>query len=134
METPILLYDGWCVLCNWSVKFLLKHERRPVFRFAPLDSETGRHYLSNFSVSENIDSIIVVTANPRQVLIRAEAVMYVLDYLKWPWYGFRIFRFLPKSFLDNIYDFFARHRYQIWGKYEACMIPTGLSRERLIEP
>ena len=45
-EGPIVVFDGVCVLCNGWVRFLLRHDRRRRFRFAAMQSETGRALLS----------------------------------------------------------------------------------------
>lgn len=131
METPILLYDGNCVLCNWAVKFLIRHERAPVFRFAPLESDIGQKYRSSKEDYKNIDSIFVITADRQAVLVRTEALMYISLYMNWPWRGFRILGILPKGFRDMLYDLIARYRYKIWGEYEHCMIPGEISALRI---
>jgi predicted DCC family thiol-disulfide oxidoreductase YuxK len=38
----LLLYDGVCGLCDHLVQFVLAHDPRGVFDFAPLQSATGR--------------------------------------------------------------------------------------------
>jgi predicted DCC family thiol-disulfide oxidoreductase YuxK len=34
-----------------------------------------------------------------------------------------VFRIIPKSIRDALYNFIAGHRYQWFGKRESCMIP-----------
>jgi len=132
LAAPIILFDGWCVLCNWAVKFLIKYEHKPIFQFAPLDSSAGMNFRARITGSEKADSIIVVTEDQKNILVKGDALMYILTYMKWPWSWFRIFGFLPKRFLDGIYDLIARHRYRIWGKYDVCMTPDEIIRERLL--
>jgi len=38
----LVLFDGLCGLCDGMVRFLLRHDRGRVFRFAPIQSTTGR--------------------------------------------------------------------------------------------
>src|SRR5208282_2040504 len=40
--TSVILYDGVCGLCNRGVRFVLKRDRKGVFRFASLQSSAGR--------------------------------------------------------------------------------------------
>ncbi|WP_395074290.1 thiol-disulfide oxidoreductase DCC family protein, partial [Flavobacterium sp.] len=35
-----------------------------------------------------------------------------------------IFKILPLSLRDSIYDYVAKNRYKWYGKQESCMIPT----------
>ncbi len=133
METPILLYDGRCVLCNWTVKFIIRHERAPMFRFAPLESNIGQIYRSRNKNYQDIDSVFIITASQQDVLVKSEALMYVLLYMHWPWRGLRILSILPKRFRDMLYDLIARYRYKIWGKYEHCMIPAEIAPIRIVD-
>ena len=41
-QGPIVLTDGVCNLCNGFVRFILKHEREPLARFASLQSATAK--------------------------------------------------------------------------------------------
>ena len=133
MSDPIILFDGWCVLCSRAVRFILDHEKEPVFRFAPLDSAAGRRYLSEIPDSDKIDSVVVVTGIEKEVLIKGAAVVFIVRYLRPPWSWLRILRIFPGAAVDRVYDLIAGHRYRIWGKYDSCVIPDRLIPERLEE-
>ena len=45
LAAVILFYDGHCGLCHSAVKFVLKHDRRALFRFAPLQGELAKQHL-----------------------------------------------------------------------------------------
>src|SRR5690606_1178680 len=45
-DSAVIVFDGVCVLCNGWVGFLLKHDRRGRFRFASMQSESGRKLLA----------------------------------------------------------------------------------------
>jgi predicted DCC family thiol-disulfide oxidoreductase YuxK len=32
-----------------------------------------------------------------------------------------------------LYDFVARHRYQVFGKYETCMLPDPRNKHKFVE-
>lgn len=32
-DQPLIVFDGVCILCSWSVQFVLRHDRRQTFRF-----------------------------------------------------------------------------------------------------
>ncbi len=133
MSVPIILFDGWCVLCSRAVRFILDHEKEPVFRFAPLDSAAGTRFLSGIPDFDKIDSVLVVTGIEKEVLIKGAAVVFIARYLKPPWSWLRILRLFPRVFVDGVYDLIARYRYRIWGRFDSCTVPDRLSRERLLE-
>ena len=37
----IILFDGVCNLCDAAVQFVIKHDKKDVFRFVSLQSELG---------------------------------------------------------------------------------------------
>ncbi|MGZ5245001.1 MAG: thiol-disulfide oxidoreductase DCC family protein, partial [Bacteroidia bacterium] len=39
-SNPVLLFDGVCNLCNGAVQFVIKRDKKAIFRFAALQSET----------------------------------------------------------------------------------------------
>ncbi|HEX5668447.1 MAG TPA: DCC1-like thiol-disulfide oxidoreductase family protein, partial [Chitinophagaceae bacterium] len=44
--TPVIYFDGVCNLCTGTVQFVLKRDKRKVFRFASLQGEGGRKMLN----------------------------------------------------------------------------------------
>ncbi len=57
----ILLYDGRCGLCNRLVRFIVRHDRAEVFRFAALQSPFAAEILSSHGVNPAaLDTFYVV--------------------------------------------------------------------------
>ena len=51
----IILFDGVCNLCNGVVSFIIKRDKKALFRFAALQSGTGQLLLKRYGVeNENI--------------------------------------------------------------------------------
>ena len=40
-QSPLILFDGVCNLCSWSVQFLAPRDRNKVLWFAPIQSTIG---------------------------------------------------------------------------------------------
>ena len=40
-DKPVIVFDGHCVLCSRWARFVLKHDRRAVFRLLPAQSPLG---------------------------------------------------------------------------------------------
>ena len=124
----LVLYDGYCVLCNWFVRFILRIDRSGVVGFAALDSKIAKQ--SHAKIPANVDSVVLVEGP--DVRVRSAAVFRVFDILGGGWHLLRIFRVLPLSLTDGIYDWVARRRTKIFGRYDACPLPDERFRERFI--
>jgi predicted DCC family thiol-disulfide oxidoreductase YuxK len=135
---PILLYDGVCGLCNRSVQFTLRHDRRDIFRFASLQGPTASRVLGRHGQSPaNLDTFYVITdfEQPAEHLLsRSDAALFVLSALGGPWQvlaaGGRI---LPKAIRDTFYNVVARNRYQVFGKFDACPLPDPKDRHKFLD-
>ena len=131
MDQPVILFDGVCNLCNGAVQFVIKHDKKNVFRFASLQSETGQGLLAQYNLPTNeLNSYILIENN--KAYNRSTAALRVAKKLNGiiTWlYGFII---IPKIFRDSIYDWIARNRYKWFGKKEECMIPTPEVKARFL--
>ena len=59
--TALILYDGVCGLCNRGVRFVLKRDRKGVFRFASLQSSAARKILARHGIAPDaLDTFYVV--------------------------------------------------------------------------
>lgn len=137
MEHPILLYDGVCGLCNRTVRFVLRYDREKKFRFAPLQSAFAASLLGPKGVdaSDLKSFYIVVFREEGEVLLeRSDAVLFVMEKLPgiWP-LAARVLRLVPQAIRDWGYRMIARKRYQLFGRYDACPLPSESDRERFIE-
>ena len=125
---PVLFFDGLCNLCNRSVDWILRHDRRRVFRFASLQGETARQL-----VPESGDlSTVVLVADGRK-FTRSAAVIGVLKRLGRGW---RVLAWLlwivPRPLRDWGYDRIAQNRYRRWGKRDTCRVPTREERDQFL--
>src|SRR5689334_17072514 len=47
---PVILFDGVCNLCSGAVQFIIKHDRKKLFRFASLQSKFGEEVMKHFDL------------------------------------------------------------------------------------
>lgn len=137
MEHPVLLYDGVCGLCNRTVQFVLRYDREKKFRFAPLQSAFAAKLLGKKGVdASDLNSFyIVVLREEGEVLLKhSDAALFVIRELPdiWPVVAW-VLRLVPRTIRDWGYRVIASSRYQLFGKYEACPVPSESDRERFIE-
>jgi predicted DCC family thiol-disulfide oxidoreductase YuxK len=120
----IVLFDGVCNLCDNAVQYVIKHDKKDIFRFVALQSNLGKEILNYLKVdTSKMDSIILYEPGVAYFYKSDAALEIVKDlnvFLKWS----VVFKIIPSSLRNPIYDYVARNRYKWFGKKEACMIPT----------
>lgn len=122
----LILFDGVCNLCNSTVNFIIRNDKKNLFKFSSLQSEIGIPYLRN----SNLESILYIRNH--QVLNKSTAALYIAKDLGFPYAGLFIFYYLPTSWRDSIYNFIAKNRYRWFGKKDQCQIPTAETKKKFI--
>ncbi len=118
---PVVLYDGYCPLCSASVRFVIKYDRRKVFRFAALQSETGRQLLREVFTEKQIpDSIVYIDKG--KAYTRSDALLGILRRLGSPWKFLWFLRYIPPFIRDGLYNIVAKLRYRLFGRRDSCDI------------
>jgi predicted DCC family thiol-disulfide oxidoreductase YuxK len=130
-EHSIILFDGVCNFCNGAINFVLKQDKKRVFRFAPLQSQAGQKLLQQYGLTtKDFDSFVLI--DDGKVYKKSAASLRVMNKLPWYWKEAQVLRIIPIAFRDAIYDFVARNRYKWFGKKEQCMVPTAEIRSRFL--
>ena len=126
----IVLFDGVCNFCSDSVNFIIDHDKENRFRFAPLQSEVGQELRAQYGVADDIDSIVLIEDG--QAFTRSTAALRIAKHLDGIWSYYSYFGVIPAPIRDFYYSLFAKYRYKLFGKKEACMIPTPDVRARFL--
>lgn len=123
-DKKIILFDGVCNLCNTSVQFVIKHDKKDLFRFVPLQSDLGKKILNHLGINrEHTDSIVLYEPG-KAYYYKAEAALKIINKFGGYYKLLNLFRIFPKFISNAIYDYIAKNRYRWYGKQETCMIPT----------
>jgi len=127
----ILLFDGVCNLCNSTVQFVIKRDKKAKIRFTSLQSEKGQVILKKFNLpTEDFNTAVYVRGD--KCYLKSSAVLYILRDLGGFWQIFFVFIIFPKFLRDAIYAFTARNRYRWFGRQESCMLPTPELKARFL--
>ena len=126
----IILFDGLCNLCSFSVQFIIERDPKGYFYFVSLESALGKRLLRIYGL-EGVDSLILI--ENEQVYIYSDAVLHIAKGLSsWHRHVY-FFHLLPRRFRDGLYRLVAKFRYNLFGKKESCMIPTLEVKNRFLE-
>ena len=131
-NNKIVLFDGICNLCNSSVQFIIKQDKKKRFRFASLQGKFGQEFLKKYDLpADNFNSFILV--EEEKIYTRSTGALRMLKHLGGGWSLFYAFIILPKFIRDGVYNWVARNRYKWFGKKDECTIPTPDLRTRFLD-
>ncbi len=118
----MILFDGVCNLCSWSVQFLAPRDRNRSLWFAAVQSATGQTVLKEQGLPTDAYESFVLVEDGR-AYFRSDAFFRTLRHMTWPWPLLGIGRVLPRAVADWLYDRVARNRYAVFGRKAVCMLP-----------
>ncbi len=120
-EKPVIVrFDGECLMCSRSIRFIADEDRAGLVRFKALES------------AGEPETMLVETGG--RVLDRSDAVLAILDALGGHWRALALAgRLLPRPLRDALYRFVAKRRYRWFGKGDACALPSEALRKRMVE-
>ncbi len=158
----LVVFDGLCSLCHWSVAWLLRRDHRDRLRFAASESAVGAALLagvrdqitdrsgepSKFQGKDRSrDTVPFEPGNPgtivviapasatvsKRALTRSEAVLACLGELDPPWPQIAaVVRLVPRPLRDLGYRVVARLRYRLAPRLESCPLPPPEFRHRFL--
>lgn len=129
----LILFDGVCNLCNAAIQYVIKYDKKDVFRYAPLQSKIGKAVIEKFNIDTKKTDSILLYSKENGLSIKSSAALNVARHLGFPQNLMVVFFIVPTVIRDWIYDYIARHRYQWYGKKEECMIPTPELKAKFLD-
>lgn len=131
-DKKIILFDGVCNLCDATVQFIIKHDRKDVFRFLPLQSDLGREITDYIGLDTTKTDSIILYEPGKAYYYKAQAALKIAGELGGIYSLLGVFSVLPQGLSNAVYDFVARNRYKWYGKKSECMIPTPEMRAKFL--
>ncbi|KPH71748.1 thiol-disulfide oxidoreductase DCC family protein [Oceanobacillus caeni] len=126
----IILFDGECNFCDYSVQFIIKRDPKGHFQFASLQSEIGKGLLKKYNAPLDIDSFVLIEDN--RCYFKSSAALRVCKHLKGAWKLLYLLLVVPSALRDCFYEIVAKNRYRWFGKKESCMLPSPNERKRFL--
>ena len=117
----IILYDGYCNLCNGFVNAIIKLDKKSIFLFAPLNGNHAKNLLKKNNIKNTtIDSVVLFN---NSISYKSKAVIEILISLGGIYRVLVMTKIIPRAILDWLYGIVAKNRYSWFGKQDRCMVP-----------
>lgn len=130
--SKVLVFDGVCVLCSRWVNFVLRRDRRKQYRFAAMQTATGRELLMRHGIDPD-DPMSFLLLEDGVGYTDTDAIVRVLRSFGGAWsVAAFLLRLTPRLVRDPLYRWIARHRYKLFGQRDACIMPTPDSADRFL--
>jgi predicted DCC family thiol-disulfide oxidoreductase YuxK len=119
----IVLFDGVCNLCNAAVAFIIKRDKKKIFKLSPLQSSFSESLNDQYHLNQpQLNSIVLIENN--KVYYKSTAVLRVVKKLSGPIKYLYIFIIVPPFIRDAVYSVIAKNRYRWFGK-RSCEVGEG---------
>lgn len=129
----LILFDGVCNLCNSSVQYVIKHDKKNIFMFAALQSEVGKQLIKQHHIdTKKTDSILLYTLE-EGIIYKSTAALKIAYHLGVPNSLLSGFLIVPVFIRNWVYDYIAKNRYKWFGKKESCVIPTPELKSKFLD-
>ena len=129
--SAIVLFDGVCNFCNGTVNYVIERDGENYFKFAPLQSSVGRELLQKHEIDPaETDSVILIEGGAAYT--HSTAALRIAKRLPGFWAALYPLIVVPRPVRDFFYKLFAKNRYRLFGRQDACMMPTPEIREKFL--
>lgn len=130
----VVIFDGICAMCNSGVDFVMRNDTRREFKFAALQSETGKALAEKFNCPTDLSTMVYVEGD--KAYMRSDAMLRIGRRLGWimslP--AELALLIVPKRVRDFVYtDIIAKNRYEVFGKRDECRFVEPGEEHRFLD-
>ncbi len=129
-DSPILYYDGQCILCDGFVQFLIKVDKKEQFLFCALQQDNGKSIRKQLKMDQEITTVALLDQG--KLYTQSDVTFRIIKILGGIWLLLMPLALIPVKVRNTIYRWIARNRYQWFGKAEQCILPDPQLKNRFI--
>lgn len=130
-DKPLIVFDGDCVLCSGSARFVMRHDPGMRFRLTAAQSRVGQALYRHYGLDPvGYDTFLLVAEG--RASVRSEAALEIARRLGPPWAAAAAIRPVPRPWRDAAYDLVARNRFRVFGRRDTCFVPDPAQAERFL--
>ena len=108
----LVLFDGVCNLCNASVQYIIKYDKKDMFRFTALQSEVGQQIINEHKIDTSKTDSILLYSKEHGIRYKSTAALIIAKHLGFPRNIWIIFLIIPPFIRNWVYDYIAKNRYK----------------------
>ena len=130
-DLALFVFDGDCVLCSRSARFVLRQDRRRRLRFAAAQTPLGQALLTHYGQDPADPRSNIVLLGGRAWL-KSDAALKLAELLGPPWALGVVLRIIPRTLRDGVYDLIARNRIRLFGARQVCYLAEPGMADRFL--
>lgn len=132
MADSVIVFDGVCVLCSRWVGFVLRRDRSGQFKFAAMQTPTGRDLLTKHGIDAD-DPLSFLLLESGRGYADTDAIVRILRSFGPGWRFLALLvSIVPRFIRDPLYRWIARHRYRLFGQRPSCLVPAADVADRFL--
>ena len=128
----LVLFDGYCGICNNFVDFVISRDHSKKFLYTPLQGSTASTLDEGIlQAIKGVDSVVYLYKG--KAFIYSTAALMIMKELG-GFYGFlgTLGLVFPKFIRDTVYKLIAKYRYRFIPRKLECRIPTIEERSMIL--
>lgn len=130
-QDKVIVFDGKCKLCNFSVRFIIKRDPDRVFKLVWAQSPKGQQLFQHFDMnSTHFDTMLYIDG--QHIYTKSDAAIQIVQQLGQPWKALIVSKIIPVRLRDYLYDWIALNRYRFFGKHNYCLMPSAEHEDRFL--
>jgi predicted DCC family thiol-disulfide oxidoreductase YuxK len=130
-DLALFVFDGDCVLCSRSARFVLMRDRAGRIRFAAAQTPLGRALMAHGGLDPDDPASNIVLAEGRMFL-KSDAALKLAGLLGLPWSLALVLGLVPRILRNGVYDIIARRRIRLFGARQACYLAEPGMADRFL--
>ncbi|NTW25234.1 MAG: DUF393 domain-containing protein [Lentimicrobium sp.] len=127
----IIVFDGECVLCNASIRYLLKLDKEKRLFYTTFNSTFIEQAGIGLTIGAEPQSLIFI--DHKGIYTESSAVLEVAGLTR----AFSLLRpiaiLIPEAFRNYIYRVIASHRFRWFGRTKQCFVPLPADANRFLK-
>jgi predicted DCC family thiol-disulfide oxidoreductase YuxK len=130
-DHPIIIFDGYCVMCSGSASFVMRHDPEAAFRLLAAQSPLGSALYAHYRL-DPVDYETMILIAGGMAYFKSDAAIRIARGLGFPWSLAAVSRIVPLALRDRIYNVVARNRIKWFGRRDTCFLPDPSDARRFL--
>lgn len=128
MEKIIVVFDGFCILCNNYISWLSKNNPDKNIYFTNFEST----YIKKEYPNLKLTNTVLVINEKNDILTKSNAIKYCINHIRINIIIKSIINITPNFIINVFYDLIAKNRYILFGKNDSCQVPKNINDKNIL--